>query len=149
MLLAVPAAAIITAYPLMSWLVNNPAYGNLLIVELWLSLIFGTYNGAMIPFLAEIMPPLVRTASFSLAFSCATAIFGGMTPAVCTYLIHATENRAMPGAWLTVPALLALVSALLTRPYVRRCRRGLPALRPNLSSKSGLRRPRFAALRAA
>jgi MFS transporter, MHS family, citrate/tricarballylate:H+ symporter len=63
------------------------------------------------------MPPLVRTAGFSLAFSCATAIFGGMTPAVCTYLIHATGNPAIPGAWLTVPGLLALASAFLTRPY--------------------------------
>ena len=117
MLLAIPSAAILTAYPLMHWLVNNPSFGNLLIVQLWFSLIFGTYNGAMIPFLTEMMPPLVRTAGFSLAFSCATAIFGGMTPAVCTYLIHATGNPAMPGAWLTLPALLALVSAFLTRPY--------------------------------
>jgi MFS transporter, MHS family, citrate/tricarballylate:H+ symporter len=117
MLLAIPSAAILTAYPLMHWLVNNPSFGNLLIVQLWFSLIFGTYNGAMIPFLTEMMPPLVRTAGFSLAFSCATAIFGGMTPAVCTYLIHATGNPAMPGAWLTVPALLALVSAFLTRPH--------------------------------
>jgi MFS transporter, MHS family, citrate/tricarballylate:H+ symporter len=117
MLLAIPSPAILTAYPLMHWLVNNPSFGNLLIVQLWFSLIFGTYNGAMIPFLTERMPPLVRTAGFSLAFSCATAIFGGMTPAVCTYLIHATGNPAMPGAWLTLPALLALVSAFLTRPY--------------------------------
>jgi hypothetical protein len=99
----------------MSWLVSDTSFAHLLVVELWFSFIFGTYNGAMIPFLAEMMPPMVRTAGFSLAFACATAIFGGMTPAVCTYLIHATENRAMPGAWLTVPALLALTSALLAR----------------------------------
>jgi MFS transporter, MHS family, citrate/tricarballylate:H+ symporter len=117
MLFAIPAAAIITAYPLMHWLVNNPSFGGLLMVQLWFSVIFGTYNGAMIPFLTEMMPPLVRTAGFSLAFSAATAIFGGMTPAVCTFLIHATGNPAMPGAWLTLPALLALVSAFLTRPY--------------------------------
>ena len=30
----------------------------------------------------------------SVAYSLATAIFGGMTPAVCTYLIHATGNPA-------------------------------------------------------
>jgi hypothetical protein len=118
MRLAILAAEIISAYPLTSWPVNNPAYVNLLIVELWFSLIFGTCNGAMIPFPAEMMPPLVCTAGFSLVFSCATAIFGGMAPTVCTYLIHATENRAMPGAWLTVPVLLALVSAFLTRPHV-------------------------------
>ena len=86
-----------------------------MIVQLWLSFIFGTYNGAMIPFMAEIMPPQVRTAGFSLAYACATALFGGMTPLVCTYLIHATGNPAMPGAWLTAPALLALLSALRAR----------------------------------
>jgi len=117
MLIAIPLAAILTAYPLMSWLVSAPSFGHLLMVLLWFSVIFGTYNGAMIPFLTEMMPPLVRTAGFSLAFSGATAIFGGMTPAVCTFLIHWTGNPAMPGAWLTFPALLALGAAFLTRPY--------------------------------
>jgi MHS family citrate/tricarballylate:H+ symporter-like MFS transporter len=117
MLIAIPLAAILTAYPLMSWLVSDPSFGHLLMVLLWFSVIFGTYNGAMIPFLTEMMPPLVRTAGFSLAFSGATAVFGGMTPAVCTYLIHATGNPAMPGAWLTFPALLALGAAFLTHPY--------------------------------
>ena len=63
MLIALPVAAILTAYPAMSWLVSDMSFGNLLIVQLWLSFIFGTYNGAMIPFLAEIMPPQVRTRS--------------------------------------------------------------------------------------
>jgi MFS transporter, MHS family, citrate/tricarballylate:H+ symporter len=115
MLIAIPIAAILTAYPAMSWLVSDTSFEHLLTVVLWLSFIFGTYNGAMIPFLAEMMSPMVRTAGFSLAFACATAIFGGMTPAICTYLIHATGNPAMPGAWLTVPALLALFSALRAR----------------------------------
>jgi hypothetical protein len=66
----------------------------------------------MIPFLAEIMPFRVRTAGFSLAFSLATARFGGFTPAVSTYLIHATGNPAMPALWLCLAAALALGAAL-------------------------------------
>ena len=42
-----------------------------------------------------------------------------MTPLVCTYLIHATDNRAMPGGWLTVPALLAPAAALTARVQMR------------------------------
>jgi len=38
----------------------------------------------------------VRTSGFSLAYSLATALFGGFTPAICTYLIHVTGNPAMP-----------------------------------------------------
>src|SRR5271166_2294328 len=59
MLIALPLAATVTAYPLMSWLVSDTSFAHLLIVELWLSFIFGTYNGAMIPFLAEMMPASV------------------------------------------------------------------------------------------
>ncbi|HEX3483899.1 MAG TPA: tricarballylate/proton symporter TcuC, partial [Micropepsaceae bacterium] len=82
LLFAVPMAALLTAYPAMSWLVADPSFGKLLMVELWFSVIFGLYNGAMIPMLAEIVPAEVRAAAFALAYSLATAIFGGFTPAV-------------------------------------------------------------------
>jgi MFS transporter, MHS family, citrate/tricarballylate:H+ symporter len=101
-----------TAYPALLWLVAAPSFGRLLLVELWLSCMFGSYNGAMVVYLAEIMPRDVRTAGFSVAFSLATAIFGGFTPAICTYLIERTGNRAVPGMWLSFAALLALVAVV-------------------------------------
>jgi MFS transporter, MHS family, citrate/tricarballylate:H+ symporter len=102
----------IMAYPAMVWLTSDPSFSRLLIVELYFSCIFGAYNGAMIPYLAEIMPPQVRTAAFSLAFSLATAIFGGFTPAVSTFLIHVTGNRATPALWLSLAAILALAAVI-------------------------------------
>ena len=111
-LIGITVAAILTSYPAMLWLVSSPSTTRLLIVELWLSIFFGVYNGAMIPHLAEIMPPEIRTSGFSLAFSLATAIFGGFTPAICTYLIHETGNRAMPALWLSFAALCGLVAAV-------------------------------------
>ena len=113
MLILITVAAIVTAYPAMLWLVSDPSTARLLIVELWLSVLFGVYNGAMIPHLAEIMPPEIRTSGFSLAFSLATAIFGGFTPAICTYLIHETGNRAMPALWLSFAAVCGLVAAVV------------------------------------
>ncbi len=107
-------ATLLTAYPAMSWLVSSPATIRLLLVELWFSCIFGCYNGAMIPFLVEIMPLDVRTAGFSLAFSLATAIFGGFTPAISTYLIHVTGNQAIPAVWLCAAALCGLGATALT-----------------------------------
>jgi MFS transporter, MHS family, citrate/tricarballylate:H+ symporter len=106
----------ITAYPAMLWLVRGPSFARLLTVELWLSFIFGSYNGAMVVFLTEIMPINVRTSGFSLAYSLATAIFGGFTPAVSTYLIHLTGNRAVPGLWLSFAAACGFVAALLANP---------------------------------
>lgn len=107
-------ATLITAYPAMSWLVGSPSTVRLLLVELWFSCIFGCYNGAMIPLLVDIMPMDVRTSGFSLAFSLATAIFGGFTPAISTYLIHITGNQAIPAVWLCAAALCGLGATALT-----------------------------------
>ena len=104
--------AILTGYPAMLWLSSAPSFGHLLAVELWLSVMYAGYNGAMIVYLTEIMPADVRTAGFSLAYSLATAIFGGFTPVICTYLIHATGNKAIPGIWLGVAAACSLVATL-------------------------------------
>ena len=131
MLIGITVAAILTAYPAMLWLVSAPSVARLLIVELWLSVFFGVYNGAMIPHLAEIMPPEIRTSGFSLAFSLATAIFGGFTPFVCTYLIHETGNRAMPALWLSFAALCGLVAALAGG----RQRAAIPELEPSVSAQ--------------
>src|SRR6267154_736788 len=107
---------LVSAYPAMLWLVREPSFARLLTLELWLSFIYASYNGAMVVFLTEIMPVEVRTSGFALAYSFATAIFGGFTPAINTYLIHMTGNRAVPGLWLSFAAACGLVAALLARP---------------------------------
>ena len=113
MLILFSIVTIVTSYPAMLWLVSSPSNIRLQIVELWFSIMFGMYNGAMVPYLAEIMPPEIRTTGFSVAFSLATAIFGGFTPAICTYLIHVTGNRAMPALWLSFAALCGLLAAVI------------------------------------
>ena len=110
-----PVLALLTAYPMMHWLVGAPTFGRLLAVELWFSALFGFYNGGMVPFLVEIMPKEVRTAAFSLAYSLATAVFGGFTPAVCTYLIEKTGNKAAPALWLMTAAAVSLLGVAATR----------------------------------
>ena len=117
LLVACTVLALASAYPAMSWLVGAPSFSRLLSVELWLSFVYGSYNGAMIVFLTEIMPVKVRTTGFSLAYSLATAIFGGFTPAISTYLIHITGNRAVPGLWLSFAAACGLLAALFAKPY--------------------------------
>ena len=107
--------AILTAYPTMSWLVAEPSFSRLMAVELWLSFVYASYNGAMVVHLTEIVPAAVRTAGFSVAYSLATTV-GGSTPVIVTYLIHQTGNRAMPGAWLSLAAGIALVATWISRP---------------------------------
>jgi MFS family permease len=126
-LLVFTVLMLITAYPAMLWLVREPSFTRLLTVELWLSFIYGSYNGAMVVSLTEIMPIDVRTSGFSLAYSLATAVFGGFTPAISTYLIHLTGNRAIPGLWLSFAAACGLVAAFFARPQNAAVENGLVA----------------------
>jgi MFS family permease len=120
MLMTFTALTLLTAWPMLSWLVAAPSFGKMLAVELWLSFLYSSYNGAMVVFLTELMPREVRASGFSLAYSIATALFGGFTPAICTWLIETTGKPAMPGAWLSFAAALGLTSTLMLRRRVTR-----------------------------
>jgi hypothetical protein len=103
------ALTLATAYPTMRWLTSDPSFLHLLAVELWLSFLYASYNGAMVVYLTEIMPPEVRTVGFSIAYSLATALFGGFTPAIVTFLIHQTGDKAMPGVWLSFASICGFI----------------------------------------
>ena len=112
-LLGFTILTILTAYPAVSWLVSNPSFERMLIAELWLSFLYGSYNGAMVVALTEIVPASVRTVGFSLCYSLATALFGGFTPAISTALIEMTGDKAAPGLWMTFAAVCGLVATLM------------------------------------
>ncbi len=110
---------IATAWPVLHWLVGSPTFAHLLEAELWLSFLYASYNGAMVVYLAEVMPAEVRATGFSLAYSLATALFGGFTPAICSYLIHETGDKAMPGVWLTIAAVCGLIGTMIIKRLLR------------------------------
>ena len=112
-LLVFSALMLLTAYPALAWLVGHASFAHMLAVLLWLSFLYGGYNGAMVVALTEIVPPGVRTAGFSLAYSLATALFGGFTPLVSTWLVEATGNRAAPAFWMAFGGACGLLATLL------------------------------------
>jgi MFS transporter, MHS family, citrate/tricarballylate:H+ symporter len=111
-LMVFAALAILTAYPALSWLVAAPSFEKMLMVLLWLSFLYASYNGAMVVALTEIVPASVRTAGFSLAYSLATTL-GGLTPYISTLLIQQTGDKAAPGLWMTFAAACGLLATFL------------------------------------
>lgn len=109
-LIAMTLLALATAWPALTLLANAPSFLMMLSVLLWLSFIYGMYNGAMIPALTEIMPAEVRVAGFSLAYCLATAVFGGFTPVISTALIEYTGDKASPGYWMSFAAICGLLA---------------------------------------
>jgi MHS family citrate/tricarballylate:H+ symporter-like MFS transporter len=74
----------------------------MMVTELWLSVLYASYDGAAVVALTEVMPPHVRTVGFSLA----TSIFGGFTPQV-------TVDHAAPGWWMSGAAARGLCATFL------------------------------------
>ncbi len=112
-LITISTLALLTAYPALTWLVASPTFVKMLAVELWFSMFFGVYNGAMVAALSEQVPPYVRTTCFALAFSLAVALFGSFTPLASTWLIKTTADRASPGYWLMFAAASGLLATLV------------------------------------
>ena len=83
----------------------------MLAVELWLSFLYGSYNGAMVVTLTEVVPSHVRAAGFSLAYSLATTL-GGSALFISTWLIEKTHDKAAPGMWMTFASVCGLVATL-------------------------------------
>lgn len=113
LLIVFSGLTLLTAYPALAWLVGHVSLGHMLIVLLWLSFLYGSYNGAMVVALTELVPASVRTAGFSLAYSLATAFFGGFTPLISTWLIERTGDQAAPGLWMAFGGACGLAATLL------------------------------------
>jgi len=111
-LVGITLLAIFTAYPTLNWLINDISFNHLIMALLYFSFFFGMYNGSMVATLAESMPLRVKTVGFSLAFSLATAIFGGVTPMVSTFIIAKTGDASMPALWLMFAATCSLLASL-------------------------------------
>lgn len=111
-LVVISLLALVSAYPAFSWLADGPSFQRLLGTLLLFSFYYGCYNGAMVPALTEVMPERIRVMGFSLAFSLSTALFGGVTLAISTYLIDLTGDKAAPGYWMSFAAGCSLVAAL-------------------------------------
>lgn len=113
LLVGASALAIAAAYPALHWLAAEPSFGRMLQVLLFYSFVYGIYNGAMVVALTEVMPLQVRVVGFSLAYSLATAIFGGFTPVISTWLVQQTGDKGSPAWWITFAATCAMISALV------------------------------------
>jgi MFS family permease len=112
LLITFTVLTLITAFPAMHWLTGAPSFSRLLAVELWLSFLYGSYNGAAVVTLTEVMPANARTIGFSLAYSLATTL-GGSTPALSTWIVHESGTAAAPAFLAMAAALFGLIGTLM------------------------------------
>ncbi|WP_174365287.1 MFS transporter [uncultured Caballeronia sp.] len=106
---------LVLIYPLFSWLVAHPAFGNLLVVQAVLGVLMTGYFAALPGLLSEMFPVATRTTGMSLAYNIAVTVFGGFGPFIITWLIASTGSKAAPSFYMIFAAVISLVALMAAR----------------------------------
>ncbi|MEQ5840986.1 MFS transporter [Paraburkholderia acidicola] len=106
---------LVLIYPAFAWLVANPTFGALIVVQVVLGFLMTGYFAALPGLLSEIFPVQTRTTGMSLAYNIAVTIFGGFGPFIIAWLIRAADTKVAPSFYMIFAALVSLVALIAAR----------------------------------
>jgi MHS family citrate/tricarballylate:H+ symporter-like MFS transporter len=112
MLSTTAALVLLTAYPVLYYLIKVPSYANLILCQLWFGTLYSAYASSCFVALSELVPARTRATGYGVSTTLGLAIFGGFTPLVSTWLIRVTGNVAAPAYWLCLVATLGLLATV-------------------------------------
>ena len=78
--------------------------------------------GPIAAFLVELFPVKIRYTSMSLPYHIGNGVFGGLMPAIATYLVTASKDAKNPDfylAGLTYPIIIASVCFVIGLVYIK------------------------------
>ncbi|MEN9917362.1 MAG: hypothetical protein RLY40_1301 [Pseudomonadota bacterium] len=88
------------------------AHANLFLViiaQIIFTILAASFQGPLLAFTLDRIPIAVRYTLGSLSYNLAYSIFGGTAPLVAVYLITKTADVAIPGLYLSMSAIIAVV----------------------------------------
>lgn len=104
-------AFLLAAYPCFLVLQSSQVFAVIL-SQCTLSVLFAIMHSPIPAIYVELFPPEVRYTASAIAYNFSTAIFGGFTPLICTWLINVTGNPLSPVYWLLVAGGVSILSVL-------------------------------------
>jgi MHS family proline/betaine transporter-like MFS transporter len=102
----------ILAYPMFE-LVQSGEYFQVLAAQLTFAVLIVFPLGAAPALLVELFPTDDRLTGYSIAFNIGIGVVGGTTPMIATWLIDTTSVISAPAFYLSVLAMVAVVSLLM------------------------------------
>lgn len=81
--------------------------------QLGIALVVSLLNGSIQEMNVNLMPPAIRCTGLAFAYNLSMGLFGGPTPMIETWLIHATGNPTAPAYWVMATALVSLLVLVL------------------------------------
>jgi MHS family proline/betaine transporter-like MFS transporter len=111
-MLAAASGFAILSYPLY-YLISHGNIVELVIAQALFTLLAAGFQGPLMALTIDLIPVNIRYSLGSLSYNLAYSIFGGTVPLVAMFLITKTHNLAMPGLYLAVGAVAAILSLLM------------------------------------
>jgi MHS family proline/betaine transporter-like MFS transporter len=105
----------VTAYPAFLFLNSYASLTAIVLMVVWLSLLKTAYSGSLPALLADMFPTRIRGTGIALSYNIGVPIFGGLSPAIGTWLIYATGDKLSPSFYLMLTALLSLAALVAIR----------------------------------
>jgi MHS family proline/betaine transporter-like MFS transporter len=100
----------VLSYPLFL-LLETRSLSLILLVQVVMAITFGGIQGVIMAITGSLFDASVRFMGISLSFTIPTAIFGGLSPILASYLIYTTGNNL-------APVILPIVASILVLPIV-------------------------------
>jgi MFS family permease len=107
------------AYPLFSWVHENPSLAHLMTMQIILCSLLGAFYGPFSTVLVEQFPPRIRSTGLAIPYNLGIMVFGGFAQLFVTWLIHATGLAIAPVFYVMFGAAIALVSLIFIKDPAR------------------------------
>jgi MFS family permease len=105
--------SIFVVIPVFLLLIRHPSVTTLAIATGTITVCFAVSSVALLTLLPELLPRNARSTGVALVFALGTALLGGSTQFVITWLIEATGDPFSPAYYLMVTGILGLVCMLM------------------------------------
>jgi MHS family proline/betaine transporter-like MFS transporter len=115
LLLAGAIAFLLLPYPLFSLLVSGASPLTAFAAIVASGLLIAIFAGVAPATMSEMFPTHLRTTGMSVGFGLATAIFGGFSPFISTWLISATGSPLAPTFYVMAAAVISTLVILTLR----------------------------------
>ena len=96
------------SYPLY-WIIAQGGFIELIMAQLIFTGLAASFQGPLMALTLDLIPVTIRYTVGSLSYNLAYSLFGGTAPLVVVYLITKTKHITMPGLYLAVSAIGAVL----------------------------------------
>jgi MFS transporter, MHS family, proline/betaine transporter len=115
-IIAVGAVLLFTIFPAFLLLTGKPTPAIIVMAIVAFGALKGLYLGPIAALMSELFPPATRATGLGLSYNVGVTIFGGMGPAIMTWLgTFAAIGELAPGYYLTAVCVLSLWALVTIR----------------------------------